>query len=155
MRFAACSLQLWLQKRQLWMAKPRQWRKSKDLLWVLVWKLSKGQKKSELLQSGNVAWPSWCLRIFTYFCLLCFLSYSWYTNLGKEVESKKTDVFLPKIFKCKETGKSISDYIEKFPWILHQKIPFSVHISASLHFLFYLAISQRGTFPVSVSAHLE
>lgn len=29
-----------------------------------------------------------------------------------------------------------------------QKIPFSAHISASLHFLFYLAISQRGMFPV-------
>lgn len=105
-------------------------------------------EKSEWLQSGNVAWPSWCIRVFIYFYLLCFLSNSWYANLGKEVESQKGDFFLPKILKCKETTKYISDYIENFPWILSRKILFNAHISASLHFLFYLVISQRGMFPV-------
>lgn len=68
-------------------------------------------EESEYLKSGNVTWPSWCNRTFIHFCLLCFfLSYSWYTNLGKEVESKRNYVFLPEIFKCKEAGKYISDY---------------------------------------------
>lgn len=63
-------------------------------------------KGPQWLQSGNVAWPSWCIRFFTHLLLLCFLlSYSWYTNLGKELESKKNDIFLPEIIKCKEILK--------------------------------------------------